>query len=370
MRRDLRSAALVVSVFLFGFVPLHTSPARALRSAHIAVQTADPTAGTLAQTNVQVLLGADDYQDPQPTGNAVVTDNGVTIGTAIPGGCHGYACLTFKYTFEAGDHSLVAAYPGDSQFAAVSSSPLTFTLDKLRAMTALTNDATPTSDGQPPTVVVGHAVTFTAKVQPYQTYKTARQPTGTVTFQDETDSNRLLGTQELHNNAASLTTTLPIGPATGNYHGIHTVIVHYSGDANFTEYAPNDIINQVRVVEASSSSGGTAPTSAGGSGPTRTTTATGSGGSGTSAGGTSQTGGANPSTTEGGGDQGPTIGLSDDHAIGVTSDARRKAASRSSGAGDASSAPVMPLVAGLAALAAAGAVAARHVRARKISQTS
>jgi hypothetical protein len=270
-----RFAASIVVLVALGASVNTMSGAHALRQAQAWIDTADPSAGTLIATNVQVHVGALDYQDPQPTGNVDVKDNGVTIGTATPSSCRGLACHSFKYAFEAGNHSLVAYYPGDSQFASVQSDPLVFSLGKLPVLGTITSSATPGTNGQLATSPLGDPVTFSAGFQLYQVpYQPTKEPTGNVAFYDIDDGDRVIGTAPLKNRTAAVTATLPLGPQTsGNYRGVHTIAARYSGDSNYTTAYPDQppIVN-VRVVDASTGTGGTVPTVSGTSSGTRSTT--------------------------------------------------------------------------------------------------
>lgn len=163
-------------------------------------------------------------------GNNIIGTGTLTAGVAT----FGTAALT------AGNHSITAAYTGDANFAASTSSPLTQTVNKLPSSTTLASSLNPSNTGQ--------SVTFTATVTP----STA---TGSVAFLNGTTS---LGTGTLANGSATFSTsTLPVGN--------HSITASYAGDASFnpsTSAAVMQGVNGVATSAASTtatvSSGGTA----------------------------------------------------------------------------------------------------------------
>ncbi|HWD07453.1 MAG TPA: Ig-like domain repeat protein, partial [Actinomycetota bacterium] len=145
-----------------------------------------------------------------PTGRVTFTVDSTVAGTS-PVGSGGTASFALS-TLVVGDHSVVASYGGDANFAGSASSTLTQTVDKAASSTGLTSTPDPSSVGQP--------VTFTATVSgPGGT----PVPAGSVTF---FDSSTAIGTGSLSNgNAVFVTSSLAAGG--------HSITASYGGDPNF-----------------------------------------------------------------------------------------------------------------------------------------
>lgn len=354
--RRYRYRFVLVAVSLCAVAPLDAPAARAMRSAKVSISTARPSASTLNPTHVEVPLGAEDYQSPEPTGNVTVKDNGVTIGTAVPGNCSGYPCRTFRYTFEAGNHSLVAYYSGDDQFSPVQSEPSVFTLHKILIIDALASDAPRAgADGVPPTVGSDRAITFTATFRTYYDhYVPTKQPAGVVSFYDADDNDRVIGSAPIKNWSATVTTTLPAESARGN--GRHTIIASYDGDPNFEGHLLRQSVANVRVVDPST--GSSAPTPSNRTSPTtrvsnpdRATTEP-------------NTGATRVDTaTSGIADQPPTATEAAHEVRSAPRDRRETRAARSQPAGDSPTSSVAPEV-GVTSLAVMAAIAAGLLRRR------
>ncbi len=120
-----------------------------------------------------------------------------------------------------GNHALSATYKGDSTFAASATQGYGEPVQKDATTTGVTPSAS--------SVVVGHAVTFTATVK--ASAPGSGTPTGTVTFKDITT---VLGTGTLNSagQATFSSTVLAVGT--------HAITASYAGDTNFTSsFAPN-----------------------------------------------------------------------------------------------------------------------------------
>ncbi len=143
-----------------------------------------------------------------PTGVVTFTNGTTTLGTASLGAG---GTATFNAKLPPGQYSIVAAYAGDANDGASTSSE--FSLAVLQAATQTSVTATPISS------IVGGTVTFTAKVT-----GNGGIPTGNVTFNAN-------GTPI--GSAATLDAT---GTATITYAGLvpgsYTITAVYSGDAN------------------------------------------------------------------------------------------------------------------------------------------
>jgi hypothetical protein len=146
-----------------------------------------------------------------PTGTVKFQDKAATIGSGpLTGGT-----ATFTTSGLAGGvHSITAAYGGDANFAASSTSPV--------LMQTVNKAASSTSDVASSNIqsTFGTAVTFTASV----TSPATGTPTGTVTFQDGAAT---VGTGTLSGGIATLTTSMLAG-------GVHSITAVYGGDGNFT----------------------------------------------------------------------------------------------------------------------------------------
>jgi len=145
-----------------------------------------------------------------PTGHITFTDGITTLSVKPLSG--GVATLTIS-TLAVGGHSIKAAYNGSTTYAASTSHPLAFTVNKAATTVTLTSSLNPSTSGK--------MVKFTATVVP----QTSGTPTGNVTFKDGTT---LLGTEALSGDRASVSTsTLTVGT--------HSITVHYVGDTNYKQ---------------------------------------------------------------------------------------------------------------------------------------
>jgi hypothetical protein len=147
-----------------------------------------------------------------PTGSVTFTDTTTSqvLGT-VGLGAGGQAPFTTS-TLTAGSHNIQASYGGDSTFAG-SSATLTHMVNKANPSTGLTTSPNPST--------VGQVVTLTAMFAGAG----GINPTGTVTFTDQTTS-QTLGTATLSGGFAILTTSTLAA-------GAHSVLATYGGDTNF-----------------------------------------------------------------------------------------------------------------------------------------
>jgi Bacterial Ig-like domain (group 3) len=138
------------------------------------------------------------------TGSVTFKDGATTLGSASIS--QGVASITTT-SLLAGTHTITAAYGGDSNYSASTSSNLYQMVNKASAILNLTSSISPSS--------FGSALTFTATI--------AAGATGTVTFID--DSN-ILGSAPVIAGSASITiSTLTVGS--------HSIGATYSGDSNY-----------------------------------------------------------------------------------------------------------------------------------------
>lgn len=146
------------------------------------------------------------------TGNVSFQDNGTAIGSGTL--ANGTATFTTS-SLGQGTHSVVAAYPGDSNFGASSSTAVTVTVSNATSPTQTSLTAAPPSPSS-----FGQTVTLTATVT---ATAGAAAPTGTVTFNDGSTS---LGQATLSNGTASV--QVP-NLAVGN----HSFTATYGGATGF-----------------------------------------------------------------------------------------------------------------------------------------
>jgi len=147
-----------------------------------------------------------------PSGTVTFMDGSTTLGTSS---LNGSGVATFSITsLSVATHSITAAYGGDGNFTASTSSAVIQTVNQASTTTSLTASPTSTTSGQPVTLTATIAVVAPG----------AGTPTGSVQFFVGTTS---LGTISLSGNTAILTTTtLPVGT--------DSLTAQYLGDPNFT----------------------------------------------------------------------------------------------------------------------------------------
>jgi len=153
---------------------------------------------------------------PPLTGSVTFADGTTALGTVpLASG----SALFSTHSLTAGNHTLAAAYTGDSNYHS-SSTSLAETVSKAVPTVVLTVQPNPPASGQ--------SATFTATVT-----SSAGVPTGTVTFTANTTS---LGTSPVNSSGvAALATTL--GP------GAQAITATYNGDTNFAT-ASSPVLNE------------------------------------------------------------------------------------------------------------------------------
>lgn len=144
-----------------------------------------------------------------PTGSVTFYDGTTVLGTAQPN-ASGVAVFATS-TLASGPHSVTAAYSGDANYEASSTSAVNITVTTIPTSTSVLSSTAAATVGSP--------VSFTATV----THASgAATPTGTVTFFDGASQ---LGSAALGNGGAAVLTTSSL--AIGN----HTITATYSGDS-------------------------------------------------------------------------------------------------------------------------------------------
>jgi predicted secreted protein len=142
-----------------------------------------------------------------PTGAVTFIDAGVTVGSGTLN-ASGVATLTTT-ALAVGQHTLTAAYSGDSRDGSSTSAPLLQTVQIATTSTTVASSANPSG--------FGAAVTFTAGVT-----TNGGALTGTVTF---SDGATVLG-------SATVNAGTAVWNATALALGTHSIAAAYSGDAN------------------------------------------------------------------------------------------------------------------------------------------
>jgi uncharacterized protein (TIGR03437 family) len=178
------------------------------------VSSANPSASGAAVTFTATVSGPDST-GPAPTGSVTFTDGAATLGTAQLSS--GQASLSVP-RLAAGDHAVVAAYAGDSNWSPVSSATLTQRVDRAPSTTALEEGADKN----------GYFLVATAASQ-----TAGSVPGGSVQFEDLA-TNSVIGSAVLANGSASLrlASPLPVG---------HRLRAVYAGDAVFAGSASSSM---------------------------------------------------------------------------------------------------------------------------------
>jgi hypothetical protein len=168
-----------------------------------------------------------------PTGTVTFKDGQTMLGSPVNlnSGSASYTAAALAV----GSHSITAAYSGDGNNAASTSTPMVESVNPSVTKTTITSSA--------PTITSGQSVTFTATVA-------GTSPTGTVTFKD---GSTMLGSPVNLNsgNASYSTAALAVGS--------HHLTANYSGDSNnasSTSTAVTETVNPVANSGGDTSGGG------------------------------------------------------------------------------------------------------------------
>ena len=138
------------------------------------------------------------------SGTVTFKDGSTTLGT---GTISGTTATFTTVALTGGNHSITAAYGGDTNYLSSTSATLTQTVNKAASTTSLTSSLSPST--------YGDMVTFTAAV--------TAGATGTITFKDGSTT---LGTSTISGSTAIFTTTTLTG-------GNHSITAVYNGDINY-----------------------------------------------------------------------------------------------------------------------------------------
>ncbi|HEX3103358.1 MAG TPA: Ig-like domain repeat protein, partial [Terriglobales bacterium] len=146
-----------------------------------------------------------------PTGSVTFDDGTNALGTASLSD----AQATFTVSsLNVGSHSISAAYSGDSNFLASTSSALSQVVNQASTSTALTSSAS--------SPILNTSITLTANLSVIA--PGAGTPTGTITFQE---GSNVLATSPVGSSGQATFSTASLAV------GAHSLVASYSGDANF-----------------------------------------------------------------------------------------------------------------------------------------
>lgn len=146
-----------------------------------------------------------------PIGSVIFDDGTNALGTASLSGAQ--AAFTVS-SLSVGPHSITAAYSGDSNFLASTSSALSQVVNQASTATALTSSA------NSPTL--NTSITLTANLSVVA--PGAGTPTGTITF---LEGSNVLATSPVGSSGQATFSTASLSV------GTHSLLASYSGDANF-----------------------------------------------------------------------------------------------------------------------------------------
>ena len=162
------------------------------------------------------------------TGTVKFSSGAIDLGA---GTLSGGVATASTSSLNAGTYTITATYPGDANYSASTSAPVTVTIVKATPGQGGTQPVTVASSLNPS--VFGNSVTFTATVP--------APATGTVTFYAGTTS---LGTAAITNGKAMLTTSALAA-------GTPSITAQYGGDANFNSSASTPLAQLVNPAAAS-----------------------------------------------------------------------------------------------------------------------
>ena len=146
-----------------------------------------------------------------PTGSVQFFDGQTSLGTGTLNASGSTSlAIAGPNWLSAGTHSITAVYSGDTNFSTITSSALSYVVNKATSTLSATSSLNPS--------LYGDSVTFTMQVT-----SAGAVPTGTIAVKDGSTA---LGTATL-NGTGSATYTVPLFNA-----GTHTINFQYSGDSN------------------------------------------------------------------------------------------------------------------------------------------
>lgn len=196
-------------VFLSQAAPTVTTPA-----VTTTTLVASPTTAAVGTSVTFTATVASSSGSGTPTGTVIFYDGSTALATqTLASGTATYSTSSLTV----GTHSITAQYSGDTNYAASSSTALSFIVtavsSPMNTSTVLT--ASPTSG------ITGASISLSATVTPASG---TAVPAGTVTF---LDGSTALGSQNLSASGVGTFSTSSLAV------GIHTITAQYSGNANF-----------------------------------------------------------------------------------------------------------------------------------------
>jgi hypothetical protein len=239
------SASLAIATLAAG---THSMTAQYSGDSNFAVSTSSALSETVnpGATSTAIVSGANPasygqavtltaaVQPPAGTtasGTVTFLDGTTSLGTANLANNSGQLTTS---TLAVGPHSLTAAYAGNGNLSASTSSPLTETISQTPTAITFTSNLNPAPFGQ--------CVQFTGTVQT----ATGGVVTGTVTFYDGSNS---IGTATVSNNPSQYNQVLLTD--CGFQGGTHTITAKYSGDPNYLASTSSPLTETVNTVSSS-----------------------------------------------------------------------------------------------------------------------
>lgn len=167
-----------------------------------------------------------------PVGTVQFYDGATAIGASVQL-ANGTAGFTSE-SFTVGSHSVTAHYSGDSNYGAINSQPITFTVVS-PGTSVITLTAPPPSN-----LLRAGSVSVTATVSE-STMALGPVPTGTVTFKN---NGVVVGTGAVGSAGTATFTLNPI--ASGFALGANTLVASYSGDSNWSSSTSGPVTYQIQ----------------------------------------------------------------------------------------------------------------------------
>ncbi len=189
--------------FITSTSPVLTQSIGMNASATALVSSANPSAYNQSVTFTATVTGS----GGTPDGTVTFKDGATSLGTGALDGA-GVATLTTS-ALAPGNHSVTAAYGGNTNFSASTSAPLTQSVG--------IGISTATLIASPNPSALGQSISFTATVT-----GAGATPTGTVTFKD---GGSVIGTAPLNGSGQAALSYGALGA------GAHTITAEYGGDA-------------------------------------------------------------------------------------------------------------------------------------------
>ncbi len=203
-----------------------------------------------------------------PTGTVAFSDNGTAVNTAVINS-EGDAEYTLPTAFNAGSHSITAAYSGDGSYNSSSAAAIGFTVTKATPTVAIANSyGAPYNAGQTTTLSIG-VESNSSGAAPLGAVTIAGAPTGTPT-----SATLVAGVDPISGATVGLVTvTIPATAGVGTY---NITVTYNPNTASAVNYTTASSTYQVQIIGASGTATTTTGTaSAAGTSPNALVTVTG-----------------------------------------------------------------------------------------------